>query len=92
MADGQKEWATYAPMKARLQAQEARRIAAAEPRPIPLVEVTEAELETALAGLSFPEFDAPVVSILVPVFNNLRLPPSACSRSGATRTAQSPTR
>ena len=35
--------------------------------------MTEAELETALAGLSFPECDAPVVSLLVPVFNNLRL-------------------
>ena len=73
LADGQREWASWEPMRARLAVQEADRLAAAIPRPVPLVEVAEGELEGALAGLAFPSSAAPVVSILVPVFNNARL-------------------
>ncbi|MEJ1937351.1 glycosyltransferase family 2 protein, partial [Nostoc sp. NIES-2111] len=73
LVDGRKEWATYAPMKDRLRKPQPRPMTAAEPQPAPLIEVTEAELETALAALAFPACDAPVVSIVVPAFNNLRL-------------------
>ena len=73
VADGRREWTTLAPMRVRLAAQEAERRAAAAPRPVPLVEVGEAELERVLGGLSFPATQAPVVSILVPVFNNIQM-------------------
>jgi GT2 family glycosyltransferase len=50
-----------------------RRLAEVRPRPVPVIEVAVAEMEAVAAGLCFPAEERPTISIVVPVFNNLRL-------------------
>lgn len=71
--DGRWEWASHAPMADLLRKAEQERLAAASPDPVAVVEIEEDELERVVAGLSFPESDQPLVSIIVPVFNNVVL-------------------
>lgn len=73
LADGLREWERREPMKEALRLAEAARLARVSPSPATLVAVRPDAVRQAIAALSFPTPDHPVVSIVVPVFNNLAM-------------------
>lgn len=72
-ADGDWEWRDYASIKAQRTAVERRRIERLETTAVDIVCVEPRRLAEAAAGLTFKAEAAPLVSILIPVFNNIRL-------------------
>ena len=74
IADGHWEWSDYAPVKARIQRIKAERMARVTPPRASLLEIGNQALEVAAAKVRLhPALERPEVSIIVPVFNNLRI-------------------
>lgn len=71
--ESERSGSSYDRMKDLILKQREARLRAAEPKPIPVITVPEAQVKDVLKGLSFPKIDAPVVSIIIPVFNNIQL-------------------
>ena len=74
IADGKKEWAQYAEMKSRIQYVLQDQTKAANPLPPVLLDVGNVDLEEVASRIQLPFFSKdPVVSIVIPVFNQLKL-------------------
>ena len=71
--DGRHEWATYGIMTRRIAEDRARQLAGLRPMPALRIKIVRADLAAVATGLVFPHVAEPLVSIIVPVFNNLRL-------------------
>jgi GT2 family glycosyltransferase/SAM-dependent methyltransferase len=73
IANGVDEWADYAALKSRIAEDASRARSAFQPVPPEMCTVDETGIEQALADLSVPASPDPVVSIVIPVFNNVRI-------------------
>lgn len=73
VADGIREWAHLPSMRQRIAEVRAARIASFAPTPVSMISIREEEIRSAAFDLAFDECEAPLVTILVPVFNQLRL-------------------
>ncbi len=74
VADGHWEWSDYAPVKARIQRIRAERLARVVPPRPSLLDIGDQALEVAAANVRLPAtVERPEVSVIVPVFNNLRI-------------------
>ncbi len=69
----QREWLTYASMASRIAQDRGRRLQEVRPTPVPLISIANEEFAKVAAKLEFQHEDRPLVSIVVPVFNNLRV-------------------
>ena len=67
-ADGRREWAAYAPFKARLAAEARTVLRGVSPVAPPLCQIGERDLRDAAGRIHFRPTDAPLVSIIVPVY------------------------
>lgn len=72
-ADGVWEWRDCEPIKAEHRARERQRIETMKPRPVDMIHVDARDLGAAADALSFKAEAEPLVSILVPVYNNIQL-------------------
>ena len=73
VVDNRGPWLSYDPMIRRIADDRTRRMAEVRPLPVPIIAVTEQEIEQVATSLNFPAAEYPTVSIVVPVFKNLRL-------------------
>jgi GT2 family glycosyltransferase len=73
VSDGKREWLAYVPMARRIADDRARRLREVRAAPAPMISLDGRDLEEVAAELDFPWEERPLVSIVVPVFNNLRL-------------------
>ena len=73
LADGHREWQTYEPMANRIAEDRAQQLAEVRPEPLPIISLKGEELVELALRLEFSPEERPLVSIIVPVFNNLRL-------------------
>jgi GT2 family glycosyltransferase/SAM-dependent methyltransferase len=71
-ADGSWEWTAYAQVKERVMRAELARHDEQRIEPIDILDLSENQLDVAIAGLEFPATQSPVVSILVPTYGNLK--------------------
>jgi GT2 family glycosyltransferase len=71
--DPVREVASYRAMRQRIAAQRADRLGAVRVEPLALMQVAGSDLAAVAAGLRFAKSDAPVVSIVVPAYNNVAL-------------------
>ena len=71
---GAKEWLTYEPLARHIAEWRAHRLSRTKPAPAPMIAVAVDETLGAIAAaLDFAREDRPLVSIVVPVFNNLKI-------------------
>jgi FkbM family methyltransferase len=73
LVDGRNEWLTYQPMVQRIADARFQRASKAQPAPALMVSEATESLELIASELDFSREDCPLVSIVVPVFNNLKL-------------------
>ena len=68
-----REWLTYEPMARRIAEEKIHRLSRTKPAPAPMMAVAADETLAAIAkALDFAREDRPLVSIIVPAFNNLK--------------------
>lgn len=72
-ADGVREWEDYPPLRQRIDAQERQSLAEVSVSPPEMVLIGESGIDSAIARLSFPLHEKPLVSIVIPVYNKLAL-------------------
>ena len=73
-ADGTWEWRDYDAVKSRISQIKARRLAETSPSPLDLIDIGNETLASAAARVSLPSIVCPPdVSIIIPVFNNIKL-------------------
>ena len=72
VADGHWEWRDYGVVSERIAQAGLAMRGSFSPRRPRIIDLREDQLEAAIRALGFPETDAPRVSILVPVYNNLK--------------------
>jgi GT2 family glycosyltransferase/SAM-dependent methyltransferase len=68
-ADGEREWAAYAPFKARLGAHASETRARVSPVPLDLRAIADGDVRWAARRIHFQASEAPQVSVIVPVYN-----------------------
>jgi len=74
LTHGPKEWLTYEPMARRIADGRVLRLASTKTAAAPMIAIAGDEnLEAIAAALDFARQDSPLVSIVVPVFNNLKI-------------------
>jgi len=73
LADGRREWLSYESIARRIAEERAYQVFKAQPATVQTISAPAVDLETFAAALEFPCEDQPKVSIIVPVFNNLKL-------------------
>ncbi|AMO98692.1 methyltransferase domain protein [Collimonas arenae] len=73
-ADGVWEWADYGVVKSRIAQAKASRLAQVSPKPLDLIDIAQESLSSAASRVQLPPLvSTPDVSIILPVFNNLKL-------------------
>jgi len=72
-ADGRSEWEEFSLLKERIQRVEAERLAAIPFENLPIIELGTSDLATAADHLRFEKHDEVEISIIIPVYNNIRL-------------------
>jgi len=73
VANGDWEWEDYAALHARISAIAIHRQRQFVPQPIPITNLADGQLADVVGALRFPESLQPVVSIVIPAYNNLKL-------------------
>lgn len=73
-ADGRREWADHGPVRERIRAYEAARLASFSPTPRPMISAAGIDPRAFAESITLPEpGDAPEVTLLVPAYGNLTL-------------------
>ena len=73
-ADGVWEWNDYEPVKSRIAQSKANKISQFNPSPLEMIDIGDEDFDSVAARIKLPDVpDQPDVSIILPVFNNLKL-------------------
>ena len=73
VAEDAPEWSDYLPLRLRIAEEQAARIGAVATRPYDILDISPQDLPAIIENLSMPSCADPLVSIIVPVFNNVKL-------------------
>ncbi len=89
-SDGMIEWSDHLPLRRAISENEIARIGSLDIAPAEILELAPEDFASTIDGLAMPAFGDVLVSIIIPVFNNLKLT-LECLKSIEKYTGDSPT-